>query len=204
MKQHRAQQPVSKGKSSKKRKRSPSSSQPAEGKRAADEVAKSNPPPPIAAHALLGFNRVQRHLEALSAMSSLQRDSHNSAQKPLVPDGNDRKTSIPPIAAVFLLRAPDNLLHSHLPTLCHTASLAHPDRPPTRLVWLDPTMEARVADVVGVPRVSVLGFVDAREGVPAELQSLVGYVREHVEPVEVAWLRDAREAKWLGTRIETK
>lgn len=54
-----------------------------------------------------------------------------------------------------------------------------------------------------MPRISILALLEDGEGA-AEMEALVAYVREHVEPVDVPWLREAREGRWLGTKVETR
>ncbi|KAK5174762.1 RNase P and RNase MRP subunit [Saxophila tyrrhenica] len=140
----------------------------------------------IRKHLLLGFNEVTHHLEELSAHSKRQQD-----------------TTLRHVAAVFLFRPLDDLIYAHLPTLCYTASLAHPDQPATRLVVLDPSRESKVSTALGKPArvsvVGVLGGVEDRE-MPAR-DELMAYVRKSVELVDVPWLREARAGKWLGTKI---
>ncbi len=144
---------------------------------------------PIRKHVLLGFNEVTRHLEALSAHFKQPAETKT-------PGGR--------VAAVFLLRALDDLIYSHLPTLCHTASKASPEKPATRLVVLDTRAESDIAEALGKPaRVSVLAVLDASDDEAPGLAEVVAYVRENVEPVEVPWLRDTMAGKWLSTKIES-
>lgn len=196
---------MSKGKKSKKRKRGSVATdadlkiiQNRESSENGKERPKATPlsaPPPIFKHLLLGFNNVTRHLEELSTLSAPQ----SGATTSISPDVTRRQH----IAAVFLFHPLDDLIYSHLPTLCHTASLAHTGCPPTRLVLLDPAIEKRVAGAAGLPRLSVLGVMDTQDDGLAEVDSLVQYVRQHVKSVEVPWLKEAIEGRWLGTKIDT-
>ncbi len=146
-------------------------------------------------HILIGFNAVTHHLETLSATSR----QHPGLQCATLP-------SRPHISAVFLLRPLDELIYTHLPTLCYIASLAHPELPGTRLVLLDESAESQIAKVVGLARVSVLAFLEPEsespEAVVPRLESLMAYVREHVEEAGAGWLADAVGARWLGTKVD--
>lgn len=196
MKAYRTHQPVSKGREGRKRKRRFTVDQEDTQSAESESTRNSEPPPPVLQHLLLGFNHVTRHLEELSTLSA---PPHNFAD-----DAASSAAKKAHIAAVFLFHPLDDLIYCHLPALCHTASLAHTERPPTRLVLLDAAAEKLVADAVGLPRLSVLGVVDAKEEGPAEMASLMQYLRDHVQPVDVPWLKDAREGKWMGTRIESR
>ena len=183
----------SKGKRSRKRKR-----------KHEDDQAVAEPPktealdPPIAARVFVGFNSVNRHVEMLSGYS---------ANELGVSSGMSFKPDVKPkhLAAVFLLRPPSDLIYSHLPTSCFTASLAHRDRPPTRLVMLDPSAEKRLCDAMGTPRVSIVAVVEPEDDDDAAgLGSLSEFVRKHVSETDAGWLKDAVEAKWLGTKVDVQ
>jgi len=103
------------------------------------------------------------------------------------------------IAAVFLLRPMDDLIYTHFPTLCYTASLAHPDQLPTRLVLLDPSVEKTLTEVLAYSRVSVLALLD--DGASGRLVELV---RELVDPPDVPWLKSIVDPRWLGTQIDVQ
>jgi len=155
-----------------------------------------------AAHVLVGFNEVNRHLEALSTVSAAK----NGINTTKVTPEDEENNKSPHIAAVFLLRPLDDLIYAHLPTLCYTASLAHLDLPKTRLVLLDPAVQPKVAQALGgsasVSMLAVTEFVEGKEA--SELQSLIQYVREHVDAPEAGWLKKAMNAKWLGTKIDVQ
>lgn len=98
----------------------------------------------------------------------------------------------------------DDLTYSHLPTLSLTATAAHPTLPITRFVLLDATVEKRLAAAMGLPiGISVLAVLDDGKDVPG-MEGLINYILEHVNPVEVPWLKEATEAKWLGTKVTTQ
>ncbi|KAK4503084.1 hypothetical protein PRZ48_006511 [Zasmidium cellare] len=143
--------------------------------------------PRIREDVLIGFNAVTRHLETLSTLSA--KAAAQAAEKPRH------------VAAVFLLRPLDDLIYSHLPTLCYTASLAHSELPATRLVLLDPKVEKEVAAALAQsPNVSVLAVLEAAEDSSSE--ALIDYARKEVQAVDVPWLKQATEAQWLGTNVD--
>lgn len=98
----------------------------------------------------------------------------------------------------------DDLIYSHLPLLCQTASLAHPDFAPTRLILLDPSIEPKITEAVAqLKGVSVLALIDDADNV-AGSQSLTEYVRENIQAIDVPWLKQIADGQWLGTAIEVK
>jgi len=154
-----------------------------------DEGAPSRPPPPvIAEHILVGINSTTRHLEALVP-------SHDS--RPSQEPTSLELTSAKPLVAIFLTHAPTFLPYSHLPTLIALASAAQPSRIATRLVPLTPFSETNLSEALGIARAGAVGvFKDAPGSGP-----LMDYVREHVEPVDVPWVREVSAGEWLGTKI---
>jgi len=149
--------------------------------------------PSIASNILIGFNQVTSHLEALSAISAQHLGVFTTAEKPT------EQTKPCHIAAVFLLRPMDDLIYTHIPALCYTASLAHADLPPIRLIVLDLSVERRMVDALGCPRVSVIALLNGEEAI-----KVTEYVRKHVEVLEVPWLKQAAEARWLGTKVDVQ
>jgi ribonuclease P/MRP protein subunit POP3 len=67
-----------------------------------------------------------------------------------------------------------------------------------RLVGFSRACEERLSAALGIPRVSSIAL---REGAP-QAKGLVDFVREHVAPIELAWLREARSGRFLETRID--
>ncbi|KAK0345682.1 RNase P and RNase MRP subunit [Friedmanniomyces endolithicus] len=208
------QHPRSKGKRSRKRKRQSPGSKTISPN---PETAKSDPEnlkipkkiirdqslhsPNPDPHILIGFNAVTQHLEALSATSAQHLSLFRLAEVKA-----EKQPPIRHIFAVFLLRPLDELIYAHLPTLCYTASLAHPKLPATRLVLLDDSAETQIAGALGLARVSVLAILEPEAGssevaVPG-MDSLMAYVREHVVVMGAGWLADAVSAKWLGTKVD--
>lgn len=184
-------------KRSKKRRRTATSAE--EAKREEGAPGEQRPPvqpPRTQEDVVVGFNAVTRHLEALSALSN----SIASGQKTSKDDDKPRH-----VAAVFLLRPLDDLIYSHLPTLCHTASLAHPELPATRLVLLDPASEEKVAAALAQsPNVSMLAILEVEQSEESGRKVLADYVRREVQAVEVPWLKEAMEAQWLGTKVDVQ
>ena len=104
-------------------------------------------------------------------------------------------------AAVFLLWQMDDLIYCHFPTLCNTATAAHPNLPPTRLVVLDISAEKQIINALGRPTgASTIAILDDGKDVPG-MEALMSYVLDHTTPVEVPWVREVIEGKWLGTKI---
>ena len=154
--------------------------------------------PPARSHVLMGFNKVTRHLEKLSLLSAKKADLDARAPNEALEEGFRH------VIAVFLFRTMDDLIFSHLPTMCFTASLARPSMQPTRLVLLDSSVGKRVLEAVRQPiSLSVLAVLDGGEENMPDLKALEDYVREHVEPVDVPWLRDVVKGTWLGTKISS-
>lgn len=146
---------------------------------------------------LVGFNSVQQHLERLSSRSDQLLRSGKSDE-----EGYDDQELLH-IAAVFLFRSLDEAIYSHLPVLCVTASLANPTLPSTRLVLLDAGAEKRVAAALGLPGASIIALKDAQgDSTAPGLRALLDYVREEVGVLNVEWLKDALEARWLATKVD--
>jgi ribonuclease P/MRP protein subunit POP3 len=171
----------SRGSSSRKRKR-----------KAAQHATPAPPTPAISSHITLGFNTTIRYLESLSAISTPQ---------PLGGPTLDQSKSISPLAplsAVFVCRTGlPPILISSLPLLIATASLAFPEEPPTRLIPLGKIAGDRLAQALHQPTV---GFIGLRSDT-AIAKNLVDLVRNHVQPVDVPWLREAGSATYLPVKI---
>jgi ribonuclease P/MRP protein subunit POP3 len=78
------------------------------------------------------------------------------------------------------------------------AAQSHPKEQATRLVGFSKACEDRLSAALGIPRVSSIGL---RADAP-QAKGLVDFVREHVAPIEVPWLEEARSAKFLETKID--
>jgi ribonuclease P/MRP protein subunit POP3 len=91
------------------------------------------------------------------------------------------------------------ILHAQIPQLVATASLAYPDSPATRLIQLYKGSEERLCDALGIPRVSCVGIF---ESAPFSI-SLIDLIRECVPPMEIAWLKEAMDAKYLPLKVNS-
>lgn len=155
---------------------------------------KSQPPKPEVLDFLtVGLNSTTRCLESNAALSRPRVVTGTESHKP----GNQEEAKH--LAVVVLPKPVDDLMYAHLPMLCFTASLSSKGKAATRLVLLDPFHERTIAAAMGLPRVGVLGVMDDTPGAA----SLLSYVRDNVEPVEVPWLADALSGNWMGVTLQT-
>jgi len=151
--------------------------------------------PEILRHLTVGLNTTSRHLEIEAALSK------PGALVPVDKEKETEQTSRKRLAVVFLPKPRDNLVYSHLPLLCYTSSATHKDKAQrTRLVLLDSPCERTIATAMGLPRAGVIGVFDDAPGA----LSLLEYVRENVDPVEVPWLEKALSGQWMGMNVETR
>ncbi|KAK5743178.1 RNase P and RNase MRP subunit, partial [Elasticomyces elasticus] len=190
IKEHNSHISKSRGKRNRKRKHSLTT----------EDTVTITPPsskPQVTSHLQVGFNKVNRHLETLSATAS---QGHGGAHPTSAVDTEHARAHV---GAVFLFRSLEDVIYSHLLTLCGIATLSHPESPVTRLVLLDSATEAQLAKILGHARVSMLAVMDPESSgdVPG-LQTLLNYVREHVAAIESGWLTEAVSARWLGTKLD--
>lgn len=89
------------------------------------------------------------------------------------------------------------VLNSHLPQLLNAASKAYPTKQSTRLVQLPKGSETRIAEALGLLRVSFLGILDDAPNSKA----LIDLIRDSVEEIETPWLDEAKKAEFLDTKI---
>ncbi|KAF2100377.1 hypothetical protein NA57DRAFT_54469 [Rhizodiscina lignyota] len=176
----------SKGKRQKKRKRDSASDE-----SIPDANLTETREPGIANFVTVGLNSTSRHLEALSAPLKDQ-----TKQTSEVVQSEYR----PPLSAIFLPKARNDMIYAHLPLLAQTASSAQnlPAHSATRLVPLDSKHEQKLASSLGLPRAGVVGLMEGAPGTDA----LIEYVRSKVEPIDVPWLREAAEAKYMGLKVD--
>ncbi|KAK0623401.1 hypothetical protein B0T14DRAFT_425810 [Immersiella caudata] len=107
-------------------------------------------------------------------------------------------TENPPYSVVFVARSgQSSSFHCHFPQMVAVASNSTPSSPAIRLVGFSKACEERLSAALGIPRVSSIGL---REGAP-QARGLIDYAREHVEPIDVAWLEQARTARYQETKI---
>jgi ribonuclease P/MRP protein subunit POP3 len=153
----------------------------------------SPPPPEISGSIVVGLNNITRSLESLSKSSK-------PPNAPYPPDG-ERESLVDDarhFSAVFVLRSSQPpILHSHLPQLIATASLAHPNLPATRLVQLSNGCDARLCEALGLPRVSFIGIL---EGAPHS-KSLVDLVQKCVPEIQIPWIQEVTASKYLPVKI---
>lgn len=145
--------------------------------------------PKLLEHITIGFNSTNRYLEALAAGLA----EKNSEQAPVQPPKLWMN-------AVFVARADQHpLLHAHLPLLINAASLAHPSKPPIRLVSLPSRAEQRLSAALNVARVGIIGLLDQAPGADA----LLKLVRAKTPVLEVPWLQDAIAGRYLPVSIKS-
>jgi ribonuclease P/MRP protein subunit POP3 len=185
---HRSQhvQP-SRGKRGKKRKRKEDKS--------ADSQVIVPPAPEVGSFVDIGLSTVTRSLQASAARDGT---SAQAGDSDVVMSDGARDGQI--YSAVFVARAGyPNVLSNHLPQMVAVASASHSSSPPTRLVGLSKACQDRLSDALGIPRVSCIGL---REGA-SNSKALLDYTREHVPVTVGAWLREAHDADYKDTKINT-
>jgi len=146
--------------------------------------------PEIYDHLTIGFNSTIRRLEALAR-----------SQKPSI---LPQPTETPPpehvnanLSVVFVCRQslPD-IMTSSIPILIAT-SAPKPTR--AKLVELSSQAEAKVAQALQQPRVGVLGL----EVQTSEADTLLRYVTENVDAVDIPWLDQDSTPAYLPVNINT-
>ncbi|KAJ2899013.1 type 2A phosphatase activator TIP41 [Zalerion maritima] len=158
-----------------------------------DDEMKTNmpPPPPLSSYVDVGMAGISRVLEKLSAKSK-----------------EDESAETPWLSVIFVvgIEPPSSLssasssspLSWHFSQVVTTASLAHPDKPPIRLVGFKRDVADRLSEALGLPRVSCIAL---REGCP-QSEALVEFIRESIFPVDVPWLQDAKTATFKPTKVK--
>ncbi|KAI1168634.1 hypothetical protein F5B18DRAFT_595905 [Nemania serpens] len=176
---------ASKGNRAKKRKRKEQSD---------SETAPPIPPvPELQSYVDIGLSCVSRCLQK-TAPESLETSSVRESQElEGIPTGRF-------YSAIFVARSgQSNALSSHLPQMVAVANQSHPSRPPTRLVELPRACEGKLCESLGIPRVSCIGLcVDAPNSNP-----LIDFTQQHVAVTEVPWLREASNAEFRTTKINS-
>ncbi|KAF9691808.1 hypothetical protein EKO04_010460 [Ascochyta lentis] len=192
--------------------------QPSKGKKrkrdtkpAADDNHQPSPPA-IGSHILVGLNSVTRHLEALAARTAppnlaIPESKASSTKDRTSAEAATKKQPEPtlrPLSTVILTHPRPSLSpsHAHIPTLLHLATFQpnpgpHPP-PPTRLVALPTSTDARLASALHIPRVGALGIYDGAPGAKA----LEEYVRQHVGVTECLWIEEAMKPEWRGLNVK--
>lgn len=154
----------------------------------------------------IGFNTTTQFLEMLAQnqrhiiVPSLVPITEPKSAKDDDAQSDGNRVTDKPLAAVFVPCAEQPpILHSHLPLLIKTASLAFPSSPQTRLVALPIGAEARLSKALNIPRVSLVGLIS---DAPAASE-LIGYIRAHVPAIEIPWLQESAGGFFLPTVINT-
>jgi len=214
----------SQGKRSQKRKREEAKKKADPGVEPGDTLSIPSTPE-ISSHLIVGLHNITRRLESLSQASkpaaitvsqegakdhvqqtsNLKLETNDTASALENQESHDvsadiRETPQIPthIAAIFVpMSTHPAVLHAHLPQLIFTASLAHPSLPSTRLVQLPKGSDARLCDALGLPRVSIIGIL---EGAPHS-NALIDVVRKTVPKIDVPWLKEMREEKYLKVKV---
>ncbi|OHF02611.1 hypothetical protein CORC01_02007 [Colletotrichum orchidophilum] len=179
---------------------------PSEGKRATkrkrkEEGAASKEPekserpplPEIASFVDVGLASITRNLERLA---STQRGSEQGTEV-----AGTVTLPLAPYALIFVARSgQSSAFNAQLPQMVAVASkaAAPAPAPATRLVGYSKPCAEKLSAAVGIPRVSSIGI---RVGAPMS-RALVDYVQQHVSPVNIAWLDEAKDAVYRPTQLK--
>ena len=151
------------------------------------------PVPELASHVDVGLSKISRSLQVISGKDKPAVLSGGASSKMGVA-GDSR-----PYAVVFVDRSgQSSAFHCHFPQIVALAARAQSSDNPIRLVGFSKACEDRLSAALGIPRVSSVAL---RDDAPLA-KGLVDFVREHVAPVEISWLREAQSGKFLETKIE--
>jgi len=150
------------------------------------------PEPEVASFLTVGFNSTERALEASYRQCTPGGSSDTFAAS---------KDNVSRMVAIFVDRADQGpALYAHLPLLVSTASLNLPVDTRIRLVALPRGATKRLSAALHIPRASMIGLY---HGAPNSAP-LVDFVREHVSPIEVPWLKRLQGGKYLPVGITMK
>lgn len=159
-------------------------------------VSSAPPVPEFAAHVDVGLSQISRTLQNMSSKDEVSPSLVDTSSNP---GGADASTSSKPYSVVFVARSgQSSAFHCHFPQMVAVAAQSQPADIAVRLVGLSKACEDRLSAALGIPRVSSIGL---REDAP-QARGLVDFVREHVAPVDVSWLREAQSAEFLETKID--
>lgn len=152
--------------------------------------------PELASHVDLGLSKISRTLQAMSSKGNLEPSPEEAPSKQENPDCSADNR---PYAVVFVARSgQSSAFHCHFPQMVALAAQSQPIDRATRLVGFSKACEDRLSAALGIPRVSSIAL---RDDAP-QAKGLVDFVREHVAPIEVVWLREAQSLKFLETKID--
>jgi len=150
-------------------------------------------PPEITASVSVGFNSTERRLEAAAQRATPTGISRRVASEA-------REEDLKPLAAVFVDRSDHPpILYAHLPQLLATASMSAPTEPAIRLVALPKGSMARLSSALHIPRVSIVGL----ERDAPNMRPLFEFIREHVAPIEIPWLKNIQEGLYMPVTIKS-
>lgn len=162
-------------------------------------VPSAPPAPELTAHVDVGLSQISRTLQAMSHKDESGPSPADARSKPRGADASGGSSSSRPYSVVFVARSgQSSAFHCHFPQMVATAAQSQPADKAVRLVGFSKACEDRLSAALGIPRVSSIGL---REDAP-QAKGLVDFVRGHVAPVEVAWLREAQSAEFLATKID--
>ncbi|KAM7186511.1 hypothetical protein V8F33_011773 [Rhypophila sp. PSN 637] len=189
-----------------------------------DESEPPKPPAPeISDYVDVGLAHISRNLQEMAATGGSQNKENKSDFAPIESSealsqtageeqggrsGNSTKRAADkikppssPYSVIFVARSgQSSAFHCHFPQMVAMASKSQPREKAVRLVGFSKSCEDKLTEALGIPRVSSIAL---REDAPAlRVKGLVDYVREHVAPVEVAWLEEASSGKYRETNIE--
>ncbi|KAH6654482.1 hypothetical protein BKA67DRAFT_565260 [Truncatella angustata] len=156
----------------------------------------SPPAPELASFVDVGLSVVTRNLQDKAASAG----GNGPEVRPEPNTSKETKSSPPSYSAIFVARSGQpNTINNHLPQMVAVASSKTPAEQTVRLVGFSKSCQDRLSEALGIPRVSVVGL---REDAPAS-KALVEFIRQHVSTIEIAWLKEAREADFKETKIDT-
>jgi ribonuclease P/MRP protein subunit POP3 len=156
---------------------------------------------------LVGLNTITRQLELLSRCSRpayLQPQPGVLQKRVEITRAGFQPDPANPVmprhlAAVFVSRSSQpSALHAHLPRLISTASQAHPQLSPTRLVQLPKGSEDHISSSLQLPRAAFVGII---EGAPHS-KPLIDFVFEHVPAINISWLEETCSAQYKPVNIK--
>ncbi|KAF9874054.1 hypothetical protein CkaCkLH20_08426 [Colletotrichum karsti] len=160
---------------------------------AASEKGQRPPPPEIASFVDVGLASITRNLE--------KRAAAEVSAEPISSETDDAQTASQnsPYAVIFVARSgQSSAFNCQLPQMVAVASKATPSASPTRLVGYSKPCSDRLSACLGIPRVSSVGI---RVQAPMS-KALIDFVQQHVPPVRIAWLDEARNANYIPTKLK--
>ncbi|KAG5923161.1 hypothetical protein E4U42_005033 [Claviceps africana] len=145
--------------------------------------------PELVDHVVVGFNAITRGLESMSSDNEVLQSVPSS--KPIY-------------SMIFVSRGNQSAaFNCHYPKLVGVASRMCASTEDIKLIGLSKSCSERLADCLGIARVSSLAIKNDAPGVEA----LWKFVKNHVASVDVAWLDNPRSIQYKPTHIvavETK